>query len=135
VLPGPALIAVAIALVLLVLLPARRLQLAGFASRSIGLYALVLWGLAFFLAVRPVAARFMVPMLLVAYLAPFVVAPGRMARIVARGRGEGRRGGPGRGGRGDPPKPPMRNVTPPDPAGEAAEPAAAGGSAGPIGPT
>ena len=81
VLPGPALLAVAIALGLLVLLPGRRLQLAGFAARSIGLYALVLWGLAFFLAVRPVAARFMVPILLVAYLAPFVVGPGRMARI------------------------------------------------------
>jgi hypothetical protein len=137
VLPGPALLAVAIALGLLVLLPARRLQLAGLASRSIGLYALVLWGLAFFLAVRPVAARFMVPILLVAYLAPFVVAPGRMARIVARGRGENGRGGrPGRGGGpGDPAKPPMRNVTPPDPPAEPAEPAAAGGSTGPIGPT
>ncbi|MGH2513742.1 MAG: hypothetical protein ACRDGQ_13785, partial [Candidatus Limnocylindrales bacterium] len=64
-LPGPALLAVGIALGLLVLLPARRLQLAGFAGRSIGLYALMLWALALFLAVRPVAARFMVPILLV----------------------------------------------------------------------
>ncbi len=104
-LPAPALLAIGIVLVLLVLLPARRLQLAGFGSRSIGLYALCLWGLAFFLAVRPGATRFLIPILLIAYLAPFVVAPARLAGIVRRG---------GRDGRDEPPKPPMKNVTPPD---------------------
>jgi hypothetical protein len=106
---SPAYLAIGIALGLLVLLPARRLQLAGFRGRTIGLYAACLWVLAFFLAVRPVAARFLIPILLIAYLAPFVVAPGRVAGIVARGRGRGR---PRNGG--DPPRPPMKNVTPPD---------------------
>jgi hypothetical protein len=103
-LPAPALLAVGLVIGLLVLLPARRLQLGGFSSRSIGLYALCLWLLAFALAVRPGATRFLIPILLIAYLAPFVVAPERLAQIVRRGRV----------GRGDPPKPPIKNVTPPD---------------------
>lgn len=110
--PAPALLAIVLVLGLLVLLPARRLQLAGFRGRTIGAYAAFLWALAFALAVRPVAARFLVPILLIAYLAPFVVAPGRMARIVARGRGRGA-GTAGSGG--DPSRPPMKNVTPPEP--------------------
>ena len=111
-LPAPALLAVGLVLGLIILLPARRLQLAGFSSRSIAIYAACLWALAFFLAVRPVAARFLVPILLIAYLAPFVAAPGRLSRIVARGRG---RAGPGgTGGPGEPSKPPIKNVTPPD---------------------
>lgn len=112
VMPAPALLAVGLALGFLVLLPARRLQLAGFAGRSIGLYASALWALAFLLALRPVATRFLVPILLIAYLAPFVVAPGRLARIVRRGRG---RIGTGRDD--DAPVPPMKNVTPPGPDG------------------
>ena len=108
-LPAPGLLLVGLALGLIILLPARRLQLAGFRGRAIGLYAVCLWGLAFFLAVRPFAARFLVPILLVAYLAPFVVPPGRLSGIVSRGRG---RGGPGASG--DPPKPQIKNVTPPD---------------------
>lgn len=110
--PAPALLAVGLALGFLVLLPARRLQLAGFAGRSIGLYASALWALAFLLALRPVATRFLVPILLIAYLAPFVVAPGRLTRIVRRGRG---RIGTGRDD--DAPEPPMKNVTPPGPDG------------------
>jgi hypothetical protein len=108
ILPAPALIAVGLVIALLVLLPARRLQHAGFGSRSIGSYALCLWGLAFLLAIRPGATRFLIPILLIAYLAPFVVAPERLGRIVRRG-GQG-----GRGDGDDPPKPPMKNVTPPD---------------------
>ena len=103
-LPAPALLAIAIVLALVVLLPARRLQLAGLSSRVIGLYAVCLWGLAMVLAIRPVVTRFLVPILLVMYLAPFVVAPGRVAGIVRRTR---RRDD-------DPPRPPMKNVTPPD---------------------
>jgi len=101
-LPAPALLALALVILLLVLLPARRLQVAGFGGRAIGLYALCMWAMAFFLAVRPGATRFLIPFLLVGYIAPFVVAPDRLSRI-------GRRGG------GDPPRPPIKNVTPPDP--------------------
>jgi hypothetical protein len=115
-LPAPALLLVGLIIGLIILLPARRLQLAGFSGRAIGAYAIVLWGLAFFLAVRPVAARFLIPILLVAYLAPFVVAPDRLSGIVTRGRGRGGPGGAGGPGTtADPLKPPIKNVTPPDP--------------------
>src|SRR4051794_1419231 len=108
-LPAPALLLVGLALGLIILLPARRLHLAGFSGAAVGLYAVCLWGLAFLMAVRPIAARFLIPILLVAYLAPFVVAPGRLSGIVSRGRGRSRPGTPG-----EPPKPPIKNVTPPD---------------------
>jgi hypothetical protein len=113
VLPEPALLAIGIVIVLVVLLPARRLHLAGFSREVITVYALGVWALAMVLAIRPVLIRFLVPILVVLYLAPFVTAPGRMSAIVRRGRGP----------RGDPPRPPMKNVTPPD------------GPAGPGGPT
>jgi hypothetical protein len=97
---------------LLVLIPARRLQLAGLSSRTIAALALTLWVLAMFVAIRPGAARVLVPILLVAYLAPFVAAPDRLGRVLGRGG----RGGRGRGGRdsGEAGRPPVKNVTPPD---------------------
>jgi hypothetical protein len=105
-LPAPALLAVGLLLGFLVLLPARRLQLAGLSGRAIGTYAAGLWVLAFLLAYRPVMVRVLLPIVLIAYIAPFVVAPGRIARVVRLGRG---RGVPGR--------PPVKNVTPPGPDG------------------
>lgn len=110
----PWLLALGLILGLLVLLPARRLQLAGLAPRTIGLFAMIMWALAMFVAVSPGGARILVPILLLAYLAPFVAAPDRMARVLRRGGGGGPAGS-GRvvGGRaGD--RPPMKNVTPPD---------------------
>ena len=109
-LPPPAILAVGLLLALLVLIPARRLQMAGLASRTIGLYAFGLWLLALLLAVRPGATRFLIPILLVAYIAPFVAAPDAVARFLRRGRG----GGPGTGGRLGSDRPPMKDVTPPD---------------------
>ena len=100
----PWLLALGLVLGLLVLIPARRLQLAGLAPRTIGLFALTLWALAMLVAISPGGTRVLIPILLVAYLAPFVAAPDRIARVL-------RRGGPG------PPgdeRPPMKNVTPPD---------------------
>ena len=104
-LPAPWFIGIAFLLGLLVLLPARRLYLAGLSSRSIGLYALGLWALGFFLVVRPGFARALMPILLIAYLAPFVAGPERIERIRRIGR---------RGSGDDPPPPPIKNVTPPD---------------------
>lgn len=98
----PWLIAIALGLGLLVLLPARRLQLAGFAGRSIGAYALFLWLIAFFVAIRPGATRFLIPILVIAYIAPFVVAPERVARVLRIRRV-----------RREPPAPAVKNVTPP----------------------
>lgn len=98
----PALLALGLVLGLLVLLPARRLQLAGLSGRTIGFYAACLWVGGFFLAVRPVGAKFLIPILLLAYIAPFVAAPELVGRALRRGRPR------------DQPPPPMKNVTPPD---------------------
>ena len=103
----PLLLAIGLVLGLLVLLPARRLQLGGVPSRWIGIYVVSWWALAFFLAVRPVMVRFLLPIVLIAYLAPFVAASGPVSRAIDRSR-RLRRGGD------DPPRPPMKNVTPPD---------------------
>jgi hypothetical protein len=100
-LPAPWLLALALVLALLVLIPARRLQLAGVSPRTIALYAVGLWAAAMFLAIRPGATRILIPFLLVIYLAPFVAAPEAVGRILRRR--------PPSGGR-----PPMKDVTPPD---------------------
>lgn len=103
-LPAPWLLALALGIGLLVALPARRLHLAGFSTRITGGYALVLWLLAMAMAIRPIASRFLVPFLIVLYLAPFVAGPDRLRRVRL-----GRGGRPPRDGR-----PPMKDVTPPD---------------------
>jgi hypothetical protein len=117
VIPTPWLLAVALVIALLVLIPARRLQLAGMSARTIGLYTLALWIIAMVLVVRPVAARILVPFLLVAYLAPFVAAPERVRRVLGRGR----LGGPDE--RATDGRPPIKNVTPTDPEGDRDDPA------------
>ena len=102
----PWLLALGLILGVLVLFPSRRLQLAGLSSRVIGLYAVSLWLMGLFLAVRPIGARFLIPIALLAYIAPFVAAPEVVGRVVRRGRP--------RDPPLDPPRPPMKNVTPPD---------------------
>lgn len=98
----PWLLALALAIGLLVLIPARRLQLSGFASRTIGAYTLVLWAFAMLIAIRPGATRILIPMLLVAYLAPFVAGPDTVRRVLRRPASAA------------PDRPPMKDVTPPD---------------------
>lgn len=107
-LPAPWLLALGLVLALLVMLPARRLQLAGIRSRVIGAYAVGLWLFAMAVAIRPIAARFVIPILILAYLAPFVAAPDRVGRFLSRGRGGPGADGPGADGR------PVKDVTPPD---------------------
>jgi hypothetical protein len=107
--PAPWLLALALVLGLLVLIPARRLQAAEFASRTIGLYALALWAMGMLLAIRPFGARFLVPILLVAYLAPFIGAPEQVRRVLGRRR----TGVPGAAAD----APPMKDVTPREPPG------------------
>ena len=99
-------LAVALVVGLLVLLPARRLRLAGLSGRAIGFYAVTLWIMGFVMAVRPVGARFLIPIVLLAYIAPFVAAPEVVGRVLRRGLP--------RDPPADPPRPPMKNVTPPD---------------------
>jgi hypothetical protein len=103
VLPAPWLLALGLVVGLLVLIPAQRLRLGGYAPRTIGLYTVVLWALAMLLIVRPIGGRLLAPLVLIGYLAPFVGAPGEVRRAIDRRRP---RAGSGR--------PPMRNVTPPD---------------------
>lgn len=99
----PWLLALALGLGLIILIPARRLQLAGLSRRAVTTYTAILWVGALFLAIRPVGARFLIPILLIAYLAPFVAAPDTVRRVVSRGR-DGVRAG----------MRPMKDVTPPD---------------------
>ena len=100
-LPAPWLLALALVIGLIVLIPARRLQHAGLSRVAIGSYVAFLWGLGMFVAIRPIGIRFLLPILLIVYLAPFVAAPDRVARAVSRRRRPDDR-------------PPMKNVTPPD---------------------
>jgi hypothetical protein len=95
----PWLLALALGLGLLVLIPARRLRAAGLSRSSVGLYVLVIWGLAMFVAIRPGATRIVIPLVLLAYLAPFIAGPDVLGRVLRR----------------RPAPPPIKNVTPPDP--------------------
>jgi hypothetical protein len=95
----PWLLALALVLGFLVLIPARRLRAAGLSSSSVGLYALALWGSAMLIAVRPGGTRILIPLLLLAYLAPFIAGPDLLGRVLRR----------------QPPRPPIKNVTPADP--------------------
>ena len=44
-------------------------------------YALILWLLGLFVLWRPIGGKFIVPILLIAYIAPFVAGPDRIARL------------------------------------------------------
>jgi hypothetical protein len=94
---------------LLVLIPTRRLQLAGWRRESLALYFLGMWLLGAVVAALPAPARFLIPILLVAYLAPFVTLREGIDRLL--GRRPRPRGGADPGG-GDG-RPPMKDVTPP----------------------
>jgi hypothetical protein len=95
----PWLLALGLVLGFLVLIPARRLRSAGLARGTVGIYAAVLWGAAMLVAIRPGATRILIPVLLLAYLAPFLAGPEVIGRILRRGAE----------------RPPMKDVTPPDP--------------------
>ena len=118
---GPEFLALGLVLVLLVLIPARRLQLAGFGARTIGAYAASLWLLGLVVAdpPRPPAD-------------PDPAPPGRLPGAVHRLARRARTGSSvaavaaasGAAARPTTPppgaRPPIKNVTPPD------EPGAAG---------
>lgn len=98
VMPATWLLALGLALGLIVLIPARRLQLAGVSRGAAAAYVAVLWALGMVIAIRPVGIRFLLPILLIAYLAPFVAGPDRVARVLSRRRPTDR---------------PIKDVTPP----------------------
>jgi hypothetical protein len=97
---------------LLVLIPTRRLQMAGWARQSLTTYYVSVWFLGSVVAALPSPARFLLPILLVAYLAPFITLREGLNRL--RGRPPSAPRGPtGGGGRFDG-RPPMKDVTPPE---------------------
>lgn len=95
--PAPWLLALGLVLALIVLIPAKRLQLAGLSGRVTGAYAIGLWLLGMVIAIRPIGLRILLPILLIAYLAPFIAGPERVARVLARRQLD---------------PPPIKNVTP-----------------------
>jgi hypothetical protein len=101
VLLSPAFLALGLVLALLVLLPTRRLHLAGWPPSWLATYYLVVLALALLVAELRGPAKFLVPILVVAYLAPFVTVRDGIARLI---------GGPPR----DHSRRPPKNVTPPD---------------------
>ena len=111
--PGvnPALIALFLVATLVALLPVWRLRIAGWARGAL-VTAWLLYALGIFLAVRFAGPmRFLLPILVIAYVAPFIAGPERLARVL------GRRPPPG--------PPPIKNVTPPS------SPSLPGGEDGP----
>ncbi len=110
---NPALIALFLVAALLALLPVWRLRTAGW-SRGALVTAWLLYGLGIFMAVRFAAPfRFLLPILVIAYVAPFIVGPERLGRVLRR--------------RGRAVPPPVKDVTPPPP------PALTGGRGGDAG--
>lgn len=82
---------------LLLLIPTRRLYLAGWSQRALIVYLVVMLGLAILVAELRGPARFLVPILIIGYIAPFVVAGDAVARLLGR----------------QPRKPVVKDVTPP----------------------
>lgn len=98
---NPLLLAILLVAGLLALLPVWRLRVAGWSPGALGT-AWLLYALGIFVAMRfPAPVRFLLPILVVAYVAPFVAGPERLTRVLGR---RPRSGTPG-----------IKNVTPPDP--------------------
>ena len=72
--PSPALLALALVLFLVLLAPTDRLRRAGWPPRALGAYLLTMLLLGLLVAELPGPARFLVPILVLGYLAPFVAA-------------------------------------------------------------
>ncbi len=103
---SPAFLALGLLLALLVLLPTRRLHLARWPASWLATYYVGVLLLALLVAELRGPARFLVPVLVVAYLAPFITVRDGLARLL----GGPRRRPPSAPSR----RPPPKNVTPPD---------------------
>jgi len=98
----PLLLVIVLVAALVGLIPVWRLRIAGWPPRWLVL-AWLLYAASIFLAVRaPLATRFLLPILVLAYVAPFIAGPERLTRVL-RGPGE--------------PARPVIDVTPPAAAG------------------
>lgn len=83
-----------VAIALLALAPTRRLLLAGWSPSVLAAYYLGLVGLALVVAEVRGPARLLVPLLVIAYAAPFVTLRDGLARLRSRGAGPVVRPGP-----------------------------------------
>jgi hypothetical protein len=72
------------AIAILVLVPTRRLFLAGWSGRSLTLYFLGVIALGMIVAELRAPAKFLIPILVVVYIAPFVTARAGVARLLGR---------------------------------------------------
>lgn len=87
---SPALLLVLLVACLLALVPVWRLNVAGWSARSL-FAAWVLYAVGIVVAVRfPGPVRFLLPILVLAYVAPFVAGPERLARVFGGRRRERR---------------------------------------------
>jgi hypothetical protein len=82
--PSPALLALALVLFFVLLAPTDRLRRAGWPPRALGAYLVTMLLLGLLLAELPGPARFLVPILVLGYLAPFVAARVGLVRFRAR---------------------------------------------------
>jgi hypothetical protein len=83
---SPGLILLLIVACLVAMLPVWRLRLAGWPARWL-LTAWIVYAIGIIAAVRFAAAvRFLLPILVLAYVAPFVAGPERLARVLRRRR-------------------------------------------------
>ena len=85
-LPAPWLIGLVLLCFVLAAIPTRRLADAGIRPAWLTLYLLVLVGLGVGVVAARGSGRFLVPFLVVLYVAPLVVAPETTARWLRRGR-------------------------------------------------
>ncbi len=82
--PSLALVALIVAIGLLVLIPTRRLFIAGWSGRALGAYFVGVVALGVIVAELRAPARFLIPLLVIAYIAPFVTAREGVRRLFGR---------------------------------------------------
>lgn len=85
-LPAPWLLALVLLCFVLAAIPTRRLADAGLRPSWLAAYVLALVALSVAVVAVRSQARFLLPFLVVLYVAPLVVAPDRTARLLRRGR-------------------------------------------------
>lgn len=96
-LPAPWVVALVLVCFVLAAIPTRRLWLAGIRPGWLSTYLLGVVVLGVVAVGFRAAARFVVPVLVVLYVAPLVVAPGTLSRLLFRGRRPPRSVGSGPG--------------------------------------
>jgi hypothetical protein len=111
--PSLAFVVLIVVIGLLVMIPTRRLFLAGWTPSALTAYFLVVGALALFVAELRGPARYLLPILVVAYIAPFITARDGIARLRGRlgGAPPAPRDGPG-SDRSQSRRPEPKNVTP-----------------------